>query len=394
MKSTLIFDTEITGHHIEYILHLINYIGLKGDKTHYFFVLHPKFISKFPEIQNKAINCTNIKLIEISANELDRINKGNTFTRSIDNYKLLIEYADKYNVNNLFLMHINAFIFALILYRSKFRFSGILFHQFYRIEKNSIANKIRFYRKYFQTWLLTLNNQIQTVFILNDNLTVNYLNYHFKTNIFKVLSDPIPEWAPITDFSINEKYNIKNTRRIFLHIGALEERKGTFEILDSFNFQNSETRRSICLLIFGKANSETHQIILSKVSDLKTRFPEVQIIYKNEFISNSMMKSLFVQSEFVLVPYKNSESSSGIIGHAIADGCKIIGPNKGLLGEYIKSYKQSIALDIINPKSIAIGISEAITVFNSHQKNYMWQEYVDSHTPESFARMILSDNCI
>jgi len=392
MKSTLIYDIEITGHHAEYISHLIDYIIQKESTTQYFFVLHPIFNQRFPEIQDKVLRCLNITLIEITNNEFVRINEGNSLIKSINNYKLLIKYADKLHVNSLFTLHFNAFIFSLIIYRSLYDFSGILFHQFYRIEKDSFANNLRYYRKYIQTWLLTLNPQIKTVFILNDKLTVNYLNRQFKTSIFKVLPDPIPEWAPIPDFSIHEKYDIKSSKRIFLHIGALEERKGTFEILDSFNFLNNETRGSICLLIVGKANLETHQVILSKVIDLETRFPEVEIIYKNEFISNSLMKSLFEQSEFVLIPYKNAESPNGIIGHAFAEGSILIGTNKGLLGELINSYKQSITLDEINPQSIATGISKALSEFNCNQKYPIWKEFVDSHTPESYARIILSDN--
>lgn len=392
MKSTLIYSIEITGHHTEYISHLIDYIGRKEGDMHYFFVLHPEFKLKFPDILNKALACPYITIVEITNNELFKINKGNTLAKSINNYRLLLKYAIHFNVVHLTLLHFNLFIFSLSIYRPKYEISGILFHPFYRIEKNSLRSNLLYIRKFVQTYLFALNRQIKTIFILNDNKTTNYLNRQFKTNIFKVLPDPIPEWTPIPDFSINEKYSIKNARRIFLHIGALEERKGTFEILDSFNFLNSGIRRDICLLIIGKANSETHQAIISKVSDLKTRFPEIEIIYKNEFISNSLMKSLFEQSEFVLVPYKNTESSSGIIGHAIAAGTIIIGPNRGLIGELINSYIHSITLDEINPESIALGINKALSESKIYHKDSIWQDYIDSHTSESFARIMLSNN--
>ena len=392
MKSTLFYDIEITGHHTEYISHLIDFITQNTDKTQYFFVLHPMFNLRFPEIREKALTCQYITLIEITNDELEKINTGNSLTKSINNYRLLIKYADKLHANSLFALHFNAFIFPLFINRPKYEISGILFHPFYRIEKSSFMSNLRYLRKYIQTWLITRNRQIKTVFILNDNKTTNYLNRQFKTNIFRVLPDPIPEWSSIPDFSIHEKYSIKNARRIFLHIGALEERKGTFEILDSFNSLNSETRKNICLLIVGKANSDTHQVILRKISDLKTRFPEVEIIYKNEFIANSLMKSLFEQSQFVLVPYKNTESSSGIIGHAIAAGSIIIGSNKGLLGELINSYEHSITLDEINPQSIAIAINKALSEFNCTQKYPIWKEYVDSHTSESFSRIMLLNN--
>ncbi len=47
------------------------------------------------------------------------------------------------------------------------------------------------------------------------------------------------------------------------------------------------------------------------------------------------MKSYFEQTDYFLIPYKNVESSSGILGHAIAAGKPVIATDKGLIGDFV-----------------------------------------------------------
>ena len=74
MKKTLIFDIDISGHHIEYLSHLINYLNGKSATIsgQYVFIVHPKFshyINKYTNIEGKS----NISVVPIKLSEYDNI---------------------------------------------------------------------------------------------------------------------------------------------------------------------------------------------------------------------------------------------------------------------------------------------------------------------------------
>jgi hypothetical protein len=94
----IIFDIGISGHHTEYISHLIDYIHEFEDEYYYFFVLHPDFIKNCPEISSKAKKAKNITLTPISVEEFNYSQKNSIIQKSVSNYKLLCKYANYKNV--------------------------------------------------------------------------------------------------------------------------------------------------------------------------------------------------------------------------------------------------------------------------------------------------------
>ncbi len=388
MKTTIIYDIEISGHHLEYISHLINYIINNNidEEMKYVFVVHENFKQQYNSLFGEFKENKNLMIFEISALDICHLFKGNVLKRSLNNYKFLISKAKIFNASFVILLHFNVFMLSLILFRNRFKISGILFHQFYRLEKNTISQKLKYLRKHIQTKLLTLNNQITDIYILNDNSTVNSLNSKFRTDIFTMLPDPIPEWKIIDNYNIRKKYRINNNKKIFLHTGSLEERKGVFEILNAMECLEPKYHQEFVLFILGKADVYNDGIINEKIKNLKIKNLKIEIIYKNEFISNSLLKTFFDQCDCVLIPYKKIESSSGIIGHAIFSGKTIIGPDNGLIGEILRDYGNSVLLDEITPETISIAIKQFLT--NDFPiKN--WEEYILTHTPDLFATIIL-----
>ena len=141
--SKLIFDIAITGHHSEYISHIVNYLSdnLLVDK--YYFVVHTNFKKEFPEIIDKSNKCKNITWVYITKGELYLCNTGNIFQKSFHHYKILNRYALKYKVLHTVILYFNILQLALIFKRPSYTVSGILFLQFYRMEVNTIKLKLK-----------------------------------------------------------------------------------------------------------------------------------------------------------------------------------------------------------------------------------------------------------
>lgn len=386
MGKKLFFDIYATGHHSEYISHLIDYLDGNEDDNLYYFVVHPQFSDLFPKIAQKAKEIKNIIWIQVTPIEYKKCTQVNLLKKSFLEFKLVCQYAKLYKVNHVFLMYFNVFQFALSFLRPSFTVSGILFLQFYRMDKSGILNKVKYFRKYITTKLYSINPCLKTVFVLNDSKTVDYLNSEFKTDVFKMLPDPIPSLTPLEDFDIYNFYNISRSRKIFLHIGSLSERKGTNEIVDAINCISDLKQEIITILLVGKVNDE---VTASKIRNaLENKMSKVQLIWSNDFVTNEMMKSLFDQCDVVLIPYKNAEASSGILGHAAAAKKSVIASGTGLLKEIIEENKLGVLLNEVTPVEIANkieGILENNDVF--YDKN---DTFVQIHSVNKFAELVLN----
>ena len=144
----LIFDIEITGHHTEYISHLVNYLHEIDDEHTYFFIVHPDFHKRFPDIASRAIRTKNITIVSSTQKEFTDSQKGNIIKKSFYNYRLMHKYAKEYKVEEVLLLYFNRFQMACIFYRPSYSIRGILFLQFSRMETNTLKEKLKYCRKY------------------------------------------------------------------------------------------------------------------------------------------------------------------------------------------------------------------------------------------------------
>jgi len=381
----LFFDTEISGHHLEYIFHFVRYIALNKREGSFYFIVHPEFHLHSKDIL-KGIDIppqTIIHFIAVTEQEYKSINTKNLFINSIKAYQLLVKYAKPIEPQRVFLLSLNTFILALITNKLKYKTSGILFAQFTRMQQTTIADKLKYYRKYWQTKLLSKQKQIDSLFILNDLKTCEHLNKTFNTEKFKMLPDPIQEIESTNEYDIRSEYAIEKQRKIYLHFGALAERKGTIDILDSIAYIENKLQPNICFMFAGKPDSSIVELLQEKITHYQNN-SKVQIIYINKFIENKKMKALFDQCDFVLIPYKNVESSSGLLGHAALSKKPVIGSPQGLLGDLISSYHLGYLIKDNTPKSIADKIHEtynAVYIVNNNN-------YLRGRNPNDFCNIV------
>ncbi|MGK9120867.1 glycosyltransferase [Olivibacter jilunii] len=381
-EKVLIVDFMITGHHSEYIDHLLTYLQQRGDARQYIFLTHPDFASTFPAIANKTAYPDGAKLETITLEEWNNFQKKNLLGKSFYGLQLVSKYAEEFNSRRVLLLYFNFFQFALLFVRPKFTISGILFLQFYRMSKKGLKNRLKYHRKYWTTKLLMLNKKIKRIYVLNDEGTVAYLNQTFKVSTFKMLPDPIPQLSPLVDFNVYQHYHIATNKQILLHIGALDERKGTFEFLRAAAYISKGIQQNLVFLLVGKGNKERLSEEIEKVEKLTN----VQIIWDNQFISNEMMKALFDQCHAVVIPYKNPEASSGILGHAAAANKMVITTGKGLLKEIVSKYGLGLLIEEVSPELIARKIDESI---KGHVEVKRAREFVLNRTPRVFAEDLL-----
>jgi glycosyltransferase involved in cell wall biosynthesis len=393
MKKILICEFFAKGHHSEYILHLINYISKNPSKNQYFFLLSSDFLNELPEMRELISDIQSIKLLFFTDEEYETIKRRkHSLLQSIYFYRLINKYAINLSIQSVIYMNFNVVQFAIGLYRPKYLIKGILFMPFHKMRVDSCISNIKYRRKYFQTLFFLKNHNIKRIYILNDSSTVQYLNNIFKKNIFHMLPDPISDDIPLLkDFEIHKEYQIKPNRKIFLHSGSLNYRKGTFDILDAVNYLPKEKQSEISILLIGEASSQLFkQELLKRIDELK-KTSLVQIIWENNFVSSSRLRSIFSQVDCVLLPYKNAEASSGILGHAIISQKKVIVPDYGLLGEIVTQYKFGITIPNTYPETIAQSIISITKnkLFDIDAINQ--SSFLKTHSASLFSKLLLEE---
>jgi len=337
----LLFDISLAGHHSEFIDHLIKFLAEDVDSSdEYHFILHTEFKMQFPEIVKVTDGKSKFDIHYVSEKEWIDARKGNLIRQSFAHLKLLNSYANKYKVDRVILLHINIFQLALGFLRTRYEISGILFSQFTRQDiKDNLLEKLRYCRRYVQTYLLTRNNKITCIYILNDKESCAKLNRVFGSGIFRFLPDPVAELSVSKYVDIRHSYSIPKENIVFLHFGSLSERKGTIDILQSLIDLKHNNLNAITILLVGKTDNEGTAIkILNFIEQIRLNKKDVQIVFDDKFVDIDLKNCLFHQCDVVLIPYKNVEASSGILGHAIAAKKPVVGPSKGLLGDLIEKH--------------------------------------------------------
>ncbi len=385
----LIFDSAITGHHTEYINHLLDYIKISGtEKDQYIFVVNPFFRANFPEIADKAKNIGNCVWQEITTGELENIENKKRVNTDLFSLKTVKKYAKKFEADHVLLMNLNAVLYGTLFVNVKFTFSGILFSHFSRLPKSTLKHKTEYYKRWIQIKRLQSNKKLTNIFILNDTKGVSFLNKHFNTKVFEEIPDPIPVLEPSEGFEIYKHYNINRERNIFLHIGSLGNRKGSVEIIKSLPKIDASIQHKIAVLFVGKAASETEKKQIEEA--IKNNQPKcnIGIVWDSNFVSFSIMKSIFDQCFSILMPYNNVEFSSGILGHAAAANKKVIATENGLIKELVNKYDLGLLIPSSKPNYIAKAIEDFFKISPNSEKA---QQFVNEHTPKKFAEHILKN---
>ncbi|MGJ8745212.1 glycosyltransferase [Polaribacter sp.] len=387
--NLLFFDIQITGHHIEYINHILKYLSTNNNsQNNYYFVVHQNFLSTNTEGVKLVSAFKNIIFIEVSTLQIESIEVGNKVKKSINNTKLVKSYVDQLNIDVCYLMFFNNFQIGLGFVKMACRVKGILFMQFTNMKISSLKSYYYYLRRLYPLLLAMHNKSIDSIFLLNDKQSALMLNNKFKKkDVFKYLVDPIPIIKPIKNFSLKDQYDIAANKSVFLHFGSLSDRKGVIEIIAATYLLEERIQKKTTILIVGKTSDKILEKQILEDIELANKKTFTQLIWDNSFVANSKMASLFLKSNYILMPYKNPEASSGILGHAMYANKPVIGPSLGLIGRIIKENKMGVCLASIDPKNIADAMSKIETIeYNSRSTDTFLQE----HTPKNFAHTLLS----
>lgn len=398
VHRTLVYDSQATGHHREYVAHLVRY-WLEHEPAGRTLAIagHPLLIDEmretFPECSNR------IDLFPIPAQRIKHLEKQSLWKRSLSEWHLLKKYARRYEADHCVLMHFNLFLVGVGLLGSgsTFSISGILFFPYVRIDPPtgirwiSFLHHLRRWRKRLLLSWAMWRSRVEKIFVLNDASAARQLNRVVdpKAERFEELPDPVPPLPQgAASKSLWERYDIASHRRLLLLFGTLSGRKGVLKALEAAAQLGEESAQATALLLLGRIKEEDRTGIETALVRAQAN-TSIQLRVDDRFVTPAEMASAFRECDAVLAPYQRTEGSSGVLGHAARAGKPVIGPESGLVGELIRTYELGTTVDATCPEAIR----EAFSAF-ANEKGQLasmqgMKTYVKERSPCLFARMML-----
>lgn len=376
----LIFETNDFGHHFEYVNHQLNYAAQHSMKDYFIFVLSSGFADKLYKFSNiEYDNNNNIEIIFIEPEISSKLKSCSFIKKSLILSRLIKKYRKEYKADKVILNEMITTLPFLTFYNKKIcSIRGII----YKIPSRRInANlKTRIKDKFIYN-LIRRSRAVDTVWLLNDTESSDKYNSIYNTDIFRPLPDPINVTEQLNN-DIIDKY--KDSDKIILfHGGGMGSRKGTFDITEALSLMTDEQLGRYIVIFAGHISDNNENRRLKKfITDFQNR---IDIVYTDSFISFEDLCSYIAISDYILIPYKNIEQSSGILGYAAFYDKPVIGPEEGLLGHLIQKYDLGITIKGINPNKLCCELSKIPS------KDYIGlktKEYVEANQIEKFASEI------
>lgn len=369
MSKILIFDTEVSGHHLEYLHHLYIMAYDDADNEYYFCVSNRFYqvstVLYWPVAKHVNIVCLTDKESSVS---------GNIYKKSWQKARLCRKYVTRYDCDFLFLnTMMDVLPFLPFFLPKNLKCMGIIYKIYLYVWKdNSTKDKLLDLIKYA---IFKYASCFYKIFVLNDEISAIYLNKIWRTNKFIYLPDPYISIKE-KEIDIRKEYRISDNKRIVLHVGAISLRKGTLNVISLIEKLSEEEKHQLSFVFAGKVNDDIKEVLYQKVSEFQ---PDVQIVLIDEFCDFNLIGALCKQADLILLPYQETFQSSGIIAYASQYKVPVMMPKKGLIKKLVRRYELGYLYDDLY-KSFICWLNSSLSKSQS--------SYIEEHTIDSFLRVI------
>ena len=369
----MLFDLYLGGHHGNYIQYLIDYACQQPVVSAIDVVVLPQFLEMHRETVAAIASYRQsaIEIVPISADEVaalgDRRSGLSRLQWNLREWQIFCKYARNLHTTHALIMYLDTCELPLAVgMQSPCPFSGIYFRPTFHY--GMFANYHPDRKERLKQWRnrITLNRilqhpQLQTVFCL-DPFAVEALKAERERAKIVPLADPVGASPSISrDLAVyRAQLGIVADRRLFLLFGALDGRKGIYQLLQAIELLPPALSQQMCLLLVGKTDTAERANLEQKIVALRQHTP-IQIIECYDFIPEDEVSNYFQLADTILAPYQRHVGMSGILLLAAAAGKPVLSTDYGLMGELVRRYKLGIAVDATQPSELMQALMRCLT---------------------------------
>lgn len=354
VKKILLFSEEITGFLGKYIVNLFKKKHTEIDV--YFFT---------SEVDKEFLNLPNLMI--------DSKEKYKYLSGHYAYYTALFDYAEKNSIDHVHLIRLSQPEIFYFEIESRRNFSiEISFGLFGLPDAHKSKMRSLSYFYLFNHYLVKnifIHSIASSDLVLPDNM-IGLLCKQEILNKLVLVSDPIYDDWSFESFS-NETLNSMHLNTFnLLFFGAAFYGKG----LDILLQATANLDSSYKVFIRTRLNSSNYDF------DFQNAFCSPLIDFKDGFINENEVFSIFQKSHVVVLPYRNSYmyDTSGVLVQAALAKRLIIAPNVYPFNYVIQRYNLGLLFEPENSNSLKLVILELKKNYYFFYKNALFDKFIDS----------------
>jgi glycosyltransferase involved in cell wall biosynthesis len=370
-RHLMLFELSVGGHYPGYIQHFVRYWSEQGLPGRLSVVVSPQFIERHAEVVAVAQGSRRqVDFIPITAAEasalLPRQSPVHRAVRAFQSWQILCRYAAVLESTHCLIMYLDAFQSPLawgakapcsvsgIYFRPSFHYSSLTGYQ------PSWKDRIQHWRERFILPRVLRHPQLQTVFCL-DPFAIRPLKQFHGHAAAVPLPDPVQIYNHSEDqvVQLQKDLGIQPGRLVFLMFGALDGRKGIYQLLDAILKVSPILCQKLCLLFVGPIEPRDRKLMQPRLAQIAESLP-VQIILRNAFIPDREIQVYFQLADVILAVYQRHVGMSAILARAATAQTPVLASDYGLMGEVARRYKLGLTLDSTSPDEIAKGVTRLL----------------------------------
>ena len=309
-------------------------------------------------------------------------------------FRGLLEEVHAFKPDSLLLFELTPWERALGSTRLSCAVTGVLFIQYPEIEwwrASGWECAQRWARRWVKKWRTSrwLRRQSwRAVFLLNGERACAELNRQFPlTPVFHSLPDPVsfstvPKQPPMATTTNTGRQTVR-----FLFPGVLSRRKGADILLRALEQLMPEDVARMEVLCAGRVDEQDRHALQRAVDSIHRRRPDIRLDWQDRFVPEQEFQEALRGADWILMPYRRPEYSSGILARAAQAGVPVIGPEDGLLGRLIREWKLGLTSPIA-PCKLARTLKQALDDPFSCDPGKR-EEFLRRSRPADFARQLL-----
>ena len=384
MRRVILFEPEHTGHHLEFLRHVLSAVADDQTRTEYLVVANgavtDQLRSEYPGVKILGVDLDFARISEMTPRAKGRL--------IIDTLR---DAAREFRPDLTVVFHLNSVMLPIATRYSRCldgQISGIYFAPYVRIDAAQLGVRARVtkLRKRLALGLMVRNPQVGSVFVLNDEYAAERMNRDLGTSAFRSLGDPVRE--PAVPIGRREPVLSGDAPVRFLLCGTLSERKGVPQLVAAVRSLLAIGLGDQFSLAFVGAPSSAMRIsIRDLIADVE-QGGATRLRADFGYVSDSELDRSIQEADIVLLPYQRAEASSGILGRAALYETPVLGPDSGLIGDLIQEYGLGSVCDTRSPVSLASALRAAVEEGVPLDRSGA-ARYVSERSPGRFAASLL-----
>ncbi len=195
-----------------------------------------------------------------------------------------------------------------------------------------------------------------------------------------VLPDPWPRQPTISREQARATLGLPTSRTIFLHFGVANPRKGLADAIKAW--ERLSDRPEALLLRTGLTRKNEVQMLEPLIHSGRAEL-------RNTRIPDSQVDLYFRACDWVLMPYRRHEGSSGLLSAAAASSRPVIASDYSVIGKRVRSGNLGLVFEHLSVEGLARAIHEAIET-PTEQYAEPLRAYAASHDIEHFNQALRS----